>query len=376
MTEMDDDFAMAMYAPTSITGWQGAKYTRTTDADEVTNMPEMTDMVVRYTDQADPTDEAYDEYYSTTNAATREAVTGADADGVLSLDEQDVDGNHELFTGDFGITAPHQSIPAPTDDPDTDADEAMVEIDGSFNGVPGTFNCESGCSRMSDAMGNLSALGDEWTFTPTVAEDGDIGDIMVVGVVPDPDYLTFGYWRRDTETDDEKTTSGVSAFAMGNEVHDAQVTGTAKYAGPATGMYVRKTFDANGEPTPEESGQFTADAVLTAYFGQVNDDANRGTIAENLVNSISGSVSTFEDSDGDLIDDAWKVDLVKGAITSAGSFMGTTTGMGSYNGQFYGLDMNAADEQLMPSAATGTFDGHFTNGHVLGAFAASKQATD
>ncbi len=35
---------------------------------------------------------------------------------------------------------------------------------------------------------------------------------------------------------------------------------------------------------------------------------------------------------------------------------------------------DADGNPLMPSAAAGTFDGHFTNGNVLGAFAARKQA--
>ena len=371
--DMDDDFAMAAYAPASITGWQGAKYTRTTAAVAATMLPEMTDTVIRYTDQADATDQAYTVYYTSETVGMREAVTAVDEDGVLQLDVDDI-ANHALFMGDFGITAPYQMIPAPENDMDTDADERIVSVMGSFNGVPGTFDCDEMCSRSSDKDGNLRALGGAWTFTPAeVAEGAD--PHMVAGVIPDPDYLTFGHWRRDTVGDDG-TTSGISAFAMGNIPHTAQttLTGSAKYAGPASGMYMKKTFDGNGNPTPIASGQFTADSELTAYFGQVNDDADKGTIANNLLNSISGSVTDFRNSTGDMINPGWTVELNKGDIDDTdGSFMGTTTGMGAYNGQFYGPDMNAANEQLMPSSAAGTFDGHFSNGHVLGAFAARKK---
>ena len=367
--DMDDDFAMAAYAPASITGWQGAKYTRTKAADAVAMTPEMTDTVVRYTDQADPTDQAYSVYYSDDGAGTRDGVESG-SNGVLMLDTEQT-GHHGLFSIAFGITAAHQEIPIEHDDLDTDAIETETEYMGMFNGVPGTYTCTGTCSVESNAMGNLSMLNGTWTFEPAeVAEGTD--PHMVAGVIPDPDYLTFGQWRRDTVGDDG-TESGISAFAMGNTEHDAVVTGTAKYAGPASGTYMKKTFDGDGNPTPIASGQFTADSELTAYFGQLNDDAEEGTIAGNLLNSISGSVKFFKNSAGDMINPGWTVELNKTDIESGGDFTGTTTGMGAYSGQFYGPDMNAANEQLMPSAAAGTFDGHFSNGHVLGAFAARKK---
>ena len=376
MANMDDDFAMAAYAPASITGWQGAKYTRTTDADADASTPEMTDTVVRYTDQADPTDQAYSVYYTSGTVGDREAVSGVSADGVLTIDTNTIAGNHALFMGDFGITAAHQTIPAPTDDGTTeDVDEAMVSVMGSFNGVPGAFACPSGCTRSSDEDGNLSGLGGSWTFTPAEVADG-ADPHMVVGVIADPEYLTFGHWRRDT-VDDDGTTSAISAFAIGNmgTEHTAQVTGTAKYAGPASGTYMKKTFDGDGNPTPIASGQFTADSELTAFFGQmpVSAEDDLGTIAPNLLNSISGSVTDFRNSAGDMINPGWTVELMKGTIANDGSFMGTTTGMGAYNGQFYGASTPVENVTPIPSAAAGTFDGHFSNGHVLGAFAARKK---
>ena len=76
-----------------------------------------TTTVVVYTDIEDPADEAYSVYYSVDAAAIgRDAVTSADADGVLDLAENDIVGNHELFMGDFGITAAHQTIPGPAND--------------------------------------------------------------------------------------------------------------------------------------------------------------------------------------------------------------------------------------------------------------------
>ena len=366
-----DDFAMAGYAPATITGWQGAKYTRTTAADAVAMTPEMTDTVVRYTDQADPTDQAYTVYYSDVEAENREGVASG-AGGVLVLEAEQA-GNHALFVGDFGITAAHQTIPAPVNDPATDdVDEGIVSVMGSFTGVPGTFACPSECTRSSDEDGNLITFGGSWTFTPAkVAEGAD--PHMVPGVIADPDYLTFGQWRRDTVGDDG-TESGISAFAMGNELHNAQqVTGTAKYEGAASGTYMKKTFDGDGNPTPIASGQFTADSELTAYFGQLNDAEDVGTIAPNLTESISGSVTDFRNSAGDMINPGWTVEFMKTTIGSDGDFTGMATGMGEYSGQFYGDSTEEDGDTPMPSSAAGTFDGHFSNGHVLGAFAARKK---
>ena len=92
-TDMDDDFAMAAYAPASITGWQGAKYTRTTAADADASTPEMTDTVVRYTDQADPTDQAYSSVL-----LRQRQLHGRGAWGCVSATNQDVvdTGNDDL----------------------------------------------------------------------------------------------------------------------------------------------------------------------------------------------------------------------------------------------------------------------------------------
>ena len=167
--------------------WKGEQYEQG-DAD---TEGETVVRIIRYHDRAAPGEADYSDYYSNDNVGSRSEITGAvDATGVLTINTT-IGDNHALFGGDFGITAPHQMIPAPVDDSTTDGvNEEMVEIDGSFNGVPGKFNCPSTCSRESDADGNLSALGGSWTFTP----DGDVADIKVAGVVPDLDYLNFGYW--------------------------------------------------------------------------------------------------------------------------------------------------------------------------------------
>ena len=227
---------------------------------------------------------------------------------------------------------------------------------------------------MTDADGNLASATGTWTFTP------DDTDVMVRGVIKDPEYMQFGYWLQGTEGEDG-TTYGVSTFAGGSPVFtvsNAQtLTGSASYAGPATGMFVKKTFDAGGVATPSSSGQFTADANLKAYFDQDTDE----TIAPGLVNSISGTVMNFMHG-GEMIDGKWTVELMRAGFggsdtTTNDTFTGATTGDGQWQGQFIGTVGTDADDTpavgTPPSGVAGEFNGHFTNGHVIGAFGATMQ---
>ena len=204
----------------------------------------------------------------------------------------------------------------------------------------------------------------------------------MVGVA-DTDYLHFGYWLQGTEGEDG-TTYGVSTFAGGSQVQVFSVSaarlleGTAKYAGPATGMFVKKTFDQSGVGTPSSSGQFTAHAALTAYFGQTTGE-NADAIAPALLNSINGTVMNFMHG-GEMIDGKWEVELMRagfgtGDTTTDETFSGTTTGTGATtgDGQWQGQFIGPTDDDAMPSGVVGEFNGHFTNGHVIGAFGATVQ---
>ena len=350
--QTDDDFAKSDIAPAEIADWTGAKYTRT--------MGMVADTVYSYTDQEAATDQAYTEYYSNSDAQDRDGVdTGID--GVLTL-STDQTGNHELFSVTFGINAEDQTKTIMDDTTTTDVSEN--EIEGMFNGVPGTFVCDGTCTAASDDMGNLETLTGTWTFEPAEVEMG-ADPHMVAGVVPDPDYLDFGYWLQATEDEDGEVTYAVLAYADGKRDYGsvASVLGTAEYKGPATGIYMMKTFAPDGEPTPVASGQFTAHAMLTANFGG-------GDVAANDQFTVSGTVSNFMDG-GAMINDAWSVELMKTASENDGTFTGATTGEGAYNGTFHG---DNTDNTAPPSAASGTFDAHFANGHVLGAFGANIQA--
>ncbi len=268
------------------------------------------------------------------------------------------------------------------DDDDTDAKEN--EVAGSFFGVPGTFACTGDpCTARTNADGELSAFVGAWTFTPTRFTLGAAADAtatpptsatgtMVQGVVPDSDYLVFGYWLEKTTAADGEMTYKARLYQVGGSAVDDVSTaeGTATYAGPATGLYMHKTVDANGEPTsPFTSGQFTAQAMLTASFG----GTEVGTAHQN---TVTGTVTGFKNSAGEAIGNDWTVTLGRTATSTDGTFAGTTTGYkngttGNWAGTFYGTNPAAATDR--PGSAAGTFNGHFKNGHVAGAFGVTHQ---
>ena len=385
----DDDYTESADMPATIIGWAGSMHTRESTEDDLTTTDaneSVMDTAVVYTDQADPTDDTYANHYQTTNVGNLDGIDqiadDATEDGDLNVltFEEDVSDISDLIDVSVFPSGDRQTFTFEDDPLTTGDDEDERVLMGMFHGVPGTFACTTNpCTATTDKDGNVITLSAGWTFTPAEQDDDDDA-YMVAGVVPDPDYLTMGYWlSTDFGGKEGAMRHQALAFAMGNRNYDSvtDVEGKAEYAGPATGLYMRKVLDSSGNVTPVESGQFTADASLTAYFDQTTDDLNTdadeaGTIPPALMNSISGTVSGFEDSDGNVIDAAWTVELMKGAIdTGAGTFMGATTGMGSYEGTFHGAAGD--DATAAPVSASGTFDGHFANGHVYGAFGANKQ---
>ena len=267
-------FAKLEGAPAAIEGWAGSVHQRTIDADADVSpaTSKVIDTVTVYTNIEAPEDAEFSTYYSQDNAGVRDALTSVDS-GILTLDT----------TGEAALAALNELVDAPglpsgdrqtftivDVEETTDVDERKLE--GMFHGVPGTFECTSNsCDVTTDEDGNLETVGGSWTFTPDEAPEGS--PHMVRGVIKDLEYMQFGYWLQGTEGEDG-TTYEISTFASGSPVfifsaaRDEAITGTASYAGPATGMFVKKTFDVGGVATPSSSGQFTAAADLKAYFGR------------------------------------------------------------------------------------------------------------
>ncbi len=393
---IDDDDEFVMTSEGMVDGFARNKHTRTVE--EVT-----TDTVTVFDNRDDPKDVAYMTFYSTTAAGDRDAVTSANAAGVLTLDGTDVATHHALFSASAFPSARNQTFTYADDDPDTDADEEMNggrDFKGTFNGVPGTFACTTdSCTAVTNSNSQLTSLTGTWTFTPNaVAEDAD--PHMIRRINFDADYLAFGYWLQGT-TVRGKTTYKIGTFATGSMPFAggaagtavAALMGSATYSGPAAGMFVMKT-DIDGDnkgPVPTSAGKFTADTSLTANFGATTMSATDF--------SISGTVDNFQltNHDGSSVDNDWSLNLniarfatpafsvstgnVESFSSHGREFNGTTGPMGSlgrWEGQFYGAQVTDNDQTATvneaasgyPTGVAGEFIGHFTTGHAIGAFGA------
>lgn len=258
---------------------------------------------------------------------------------------------------------------------------------GRFDGASGVYTCtdNSGCTLTFDSSGNVTGVVGDMHFTPD--QDATV-------LASDPEYMYFGYWLRESEDRNGDPTFEAAGLYDGHvrsSINDVQsLEGSATYEGSATGLYARRWTDAHNTVVRRRAGQFTADAVLTANFGGES-------VAAIDHYSISGTISNFMAGD-QAIDPSWHVELQRadfGPLARLGprnDFSGGTqdadeNGMaiqgpadpGDWSGRFFGeVDVDAdpgtnGNQSTLPSGIAGSFDGHFNNGDVIGAFAADRQ---
>jgi len=256
-------------------------------------------------------------------------ISGAE-DKVSSADTDDFWGRLAIN----GLTDPGSGIITRTEY------EQGKGIGGMFGGLAGSLTCESGDCVVKNTGGTLSATG-SWSFKLSVSASSNV----VLPMVPDADYLVFGYWRQT------KAQVGVpyphptvlEAFYVGSDPFNAsnvaRVSGTAIYAGKAVGRYAYRRKD---EATVAR-GQFedTAAISLTARFGNSSD-----------AGSISGEIT------GIHANNIQSVALPSTNIASTGKFSGSAPigyEGGSWEGQFFG---NTKDRPAaFPTSAAGMFEG-------------------
>ena len=271
--------------------------------------------------------------------------------------------------------------------------EGGTVVPGSFYGVPGEYRCASGavCTVGVDVSGTVTVDAGGLTFAPTIPSGKTLVDVMVKNVDADKDYLHFGYWMQSVEQRDGSMRHDIRTFSGGAMLYNAgqgidaaAMLGapTATYTGPAAGRYVKKSgFDPSGNnPTMVMDGTFTADAELIATFG-----AGTSVPAADHF-TVKGDISNFMDGSTDL---GWTLDLKRSAsIETQSTFIGVTSGggkEGEWNGTLYGdaaltYDHDydngtpgaTAEVTYGPTGIAGQFNGHFTNGHVAGAFGATR----
>ena len=246
-----------------------------------------------------------------------------------------------------------------------DADDADVKA-GTYNGAPGTYRCNTAddCTVMINDKGAVEMLTG-WIFTPNAGATSD---------QPDYDYLNYGFWLKKTaDADGAVTYIEVQTFA-GSSITASDVsavTGSATYNGGATGVYVHSEVNSDGSRVATTAGQFSADASLTAYFGQTGETpAEDGTIAPNLLDTLSGTIDNFALENNEV--NAWAVNL-QGNIADddTGTASGSANG-GGLAGTFSATFHGPTEDDTQPTSVVGEFGANFSNGSVAGAFGARK----
>jgi len=153
--------------------------------------------------------------------------------------------------------------------PDSDS------IDGSLDGTAGSFSCANvdGCVfRVSRAPGNHLVASSGVTFTATGGTAQPVSP-RTLGTVPNADYLAIGHWLYVPDDVNNWVEYEFGVFASGGDPFEvsylAALTGTATYLGDALGMYY-----VDGLSSSPTVGSFTADAQLTADFGDGSETAS------------------------------------------------------------------------------------------------------
>ena len=173
-----------------------------------------TDTVTIYSDVKSRGDMKYLQYFHTDNDGTgpqnRPAVVTSmnetetdDGYGILTLEAAITTADSGLFVSAAFPSAENQTYTYTNDDPATTDDEETRggrTLEGTFAGVSGKFICAgtggAACTAGTDSKGRLLALAGGWTFVPD-----DRGG-YVRNVIPDLDFLSFGYWLHTDEDGD------------------------------------------------------------------------------------------------------------------------------------------------------------------------------
>ena len=248
--------------------------------------------------------------------------------------------------------------------------EVAFTTRGTFDGAPGTYRCTGTCSSTNDGKGSPSALAGVWHFKP------DAGAMVHQ---PDANYLYYGWWvskDKDGGPTAASAFDGVVGTIAALTTSPNALAGSATYAGNAAGKFaMSNVLDGTGS-----GGHFTADAMLTAKFGDGTDAG------------MTGTINNFRLNDG-TEDAGWSLELKRagwdaGVATfgadaaTAGTTVWSINGnkaaeSGTWSGTMYDEmpgDPPGGDGSDIPTTVTGTFYSEFSNiGRMVGAFGANKQ---
>ena len=246
------------------------------------------------------------------------------------------------------------------------------EYPGTYMDIAGTVFCAGdNCGTATDDEG--TTLTGSWYFTPTNEDERYVRNAADTGYEKETLYAKYGYWISGTDAAPiintyamagETTTNMIGLdLATVNTGEGATLTDTsADYAGEAIGMSLVKAFDSQGaiEEGSLKTAGFTADVALKATFG--------------LTPRLGGMVTDFV---GDAVFNTtdvnrqWEVNLLEKDINAIIPTFdnGTTTASGQ-DGVWSATGFGPTGGR--PTGFFGTFNAHFSNGHVAGAYATTQ----
>ena len=266
-----------------------------------------------------------------------------------------------------------------------DAEQDDETVMGTYNGIPGTFTCTTGTCTVgfftTPAPGVDPGTAETWVGGWAFESTDDVESQAVQKM----DHLYFGYWlQMPADADGDH---GFATFSGGGMPFDGTIgdlLGEATYNGAAGGKYVTKELalvEGKVETASAVGGYFTADATLTAVFGDA--------ILMDGRNKISGTIDNFKDGatgeDLGFTVNLTAIDIMDGGpsytsetVTAAhGTVLNTD---GGWNVSFFGPAETVNDTDTMedetkttlPTGVAGDFNAEFPDADVAGGFAATK----
>ena len=245
-------------------------------------------------------------------------------------------------------------------------------VSGSLDGVSGTFSCAIGFCYLEDFR-NTPAPGyhpggSEVLFTP---DDPDLPEITLqsatsVERLPPTDYLAFGYWLYIPEDPTSVHDYDVGVAAGGGEPFSfpiGDLTGTASYAGSATGLYYtgRSSADPNADT-------FVGDAMFTADFDR---ETLEGRVSNFRFNGNSVGMPSELHLQPSAIDPAFDgTAAAAGLVTDR---LPNSSWLGEWQAAFYGNGAASTDHPRGLAGTFGTSDGMMG---LVGAFGATTNTDD
>ena len=215
-----------------------------------------------------------------------------------------------------------------------------------------------------DAHGFIGGLKDE--FVILTDKEG----------ASDMDYMNLAYWIRYIPANSVPfegihliTTISIGSTRLSPGV-GAHANGSAKYSGPAMGLYAKMERGVY-----QEYGEFRAQAALSANFDATPP---AGVTHWKPPIAVSGTISDFRDAQDNVIDNSWKVTLQKhlydGSKPGNNQYQTGTTARGKpYTFNFFGPATADGNNDINPEYIGGSFRESFNNGAVSGAFAAKRK---